>query len=117
MFYLGLLRWVKSGRQIKYAGMVELVDTQDLGAVTLVKVYCSISGAVISKTEYAPVMELVDMRDLGSRAAMRVGSSPFRRTSRKLHFNLQMRLKCSFSFEKINGFAIIKTTNIVRKGN
>ena len=29
---------------------------------------------------YAPVMELVDMRDLGSRAAMRVGSSPFRRT-------------------------------------
>ena len=66
MFYLGLLRWVKSGRQIKYAGMVELVDTQDLGAVTLVKVYCSISGAVISKTEYAPVMELVDMRDLGS---------------------------------------------------
>ena len=32
------------------------------------------------KTKYAPVMELVDMRDLGSRAAMRVGSSPFRRT-------------------------------------
>ena len=30
--------------------------------------------------KYAPVMELVDMRDLGSRAAMRVGSSPFRRT-------------------------------------
>lgn len=26
-------------------------------------------------------MELVDMRDLGSRAAMRVGSSPFRRTT------------------------------------
>lgn len=35
----------------------------------------------IFKTEYAPVMELVDMRDLGSRAAMRVGSSPFRRTT------------------------------------
>ena len=35
----------------------------------------------IFKTEYAPVMELVDMRDLGSRAAMRVGSSPFRRTN------------------------------------
>ena len=34
----------------------------------------------IFKTEYAPVMELVDMRDLGSRAAMRAGSSPFRRT-------------------------------------
>lgn len=33
--------------------------------------------------KYAPVMELVDMRDLGSRAAMRVGSSPFRRTTRK----------------------------------
>ena len=32
------------------------------------------------KMKYAPVMELVDMRDLGSRAAMRVGSSPFRRT-------------------------------------
>ena len=31
--------------------------------------------------KYAPVMELVDMRDLGSRAAMRVGSSPFRRTN------------------------------------
>ena len=28
-------------------------------------------------------MELVDMRDLGSRAAMRVGSSPFRRTRQK----------------------------------
>ena len=26
-------------------------------------------------------MELVDMRDLGSRAATRVGSSPFRRTT------------------------------------
>ena len=37
----------------------------------------------ILKTEYAPVMELVDMRDLGSRAAMRVGSSPFRRTKKK----------------------------------
>ena len=35
--------------------------------------------------EYAPVMELVDMRDLGSRAAMRVGSSPFRRTKRERH--------------------------------
>ena len=35
----------------------------------------------IFQTEYAPVMELVDMRDLGSRAAMRVGSSPFRRTT------------------------------------
>ena len=46
--------------------MAELADVQDLGAVTLVKVYCSISGAVISKTEYAPVMELVDMRDLGA---------------------------------------------------
>ena len=72
MFYLRLLRWVKSGSQIKYAGMVELVDTQDLGAVTLVKVYCSISGAVISKTEYAPVMELVDMRDLGAVPSVKV---------------------------------------------
>ena len=36
---------------------------------------------MILKIEYAPVMELVDMRDLGSRAAMRVGSSPFRRTT------------------------------------
>ena len=35
------------------------------------------------QTKYAPVMELVDMRDLGSRAAMRVGSSPFRRTTKK----------------------------------
>ena len=35
--------------------------------------------------KYAPVMELVDMRDLGSRAAMRVGSSPFRRTTKKGH--------------------------------
>ena len=31
----------------------------------------------------APVMELADMRDLGSRAAMRVGSSPFRRTRKR----------------------------------
>ena len=38
---------------------------------------------MILKIEYAPVMELVDMRDLGSRAAMRVGSSPFRRTKKK----------------------------------
>ena len=38
----------------------------------------------IFKTEYAPVMELVDMRDLGSRAAMRVGSSPFRRTIERI---------------------------------
>ena len=35
------------------------------------------------RQRYAPVMELVDMRDLGSRAAMRVGSSPFRRTRKK----------------------------------
>ena len=31
------------------------------------------------------MMELVDMRDLGSRAAMRVGSSPFRRTKADHH--------------------------------
>ena len=41
----------------------------------------SIQRPTSEKTEYAPVMELVDMRDLGSRAAMRVGSSPFRRTT------------------------------------
>ena len=48
----------------------------------------------IFKTEYAPVMELVDMRDLGSRAAMRVGSSPFRRTKIKGH-----PYGCPFRFE------------------
>ena len=37
------------------------------------------------KILYAPVMELVDMRDLGSRAAMRAGSSPFRRTKASGH--------------------------------
>ena len=56
---------------------------RDLGAVTSVENYRSVSMPAIFKTEYAPVMELVDMRDLGSRAAMRVGSSPFRRTKRK----------------------------------
>ena len=44
------------------------------------RVTAPLAVPVIFKTEYAPVMELVDMRDLGSRAAMRVGSSPFRRT-------------------------------------
>lgn len=34
----------------------------------------------------------------------------------KLHFNLVMRLECSFYFKKTNGFAIIKIINIVRKG-
>ena len=43
------------------------------------------------KIEYAPVMELVDMRDLGSRAAMRVGSSPFRRTRKELAFDLNQK--------------------------
>ena len=51
-----------------------------LAAVTSGRIFRSVSGARVFKTEYAPVMELVDMRDLGSRAAMRVGSSPFRRT-------------------------------------
>ena len=40
-------------------------------------------------------MELVDMRDLGSRAAMRVGSSPFRRTSSS---QATYRLRRAFSF-------------------
>lgn len=40
-------------------------------------------SALHVQMKYAPVMELVDMRDLGSRAAMRVGSSPFRRTKKK----------------------------------
>ena len=64
--------------------MMELADARDLGAVSSVKFYRFISGALYLKTEYAPVMELVDMRDLGSRAAMRVGSSPFRRTMSEL---------------------------------
>ena len=60
---------------MKYAPVMELVDMRDLGAVTLVKVYCSISGAVISKTEYAPVMELVDMRDLGAVTSVKISRS------------------------------------------
>ena len=40
-------------------------------------------------------MELVDMRDLGSRAAMRVGSSPFRRTMLKATFWF-FEPECSF---------------------
>ena len=50
----------------------------------------------IFKTEYAPVMELVDMRDLGSRAAMRVGSSPFRRTKRQNCFSREKTVLLSF---------------------
>ena len=46
----------------------------------------------ISDHKYAPVMELVDMRDLGSRAAMRVGSSPFRRTTSEQAFYRLLRL-------------------------
>ena len=47
-----------------------------------VKLLLKIFGVLwILRIKYAPVMELVDMRDLGSRAAMRVGSSPFRRTT------------------------------------
>ena len=47
-------------------------------AIPSAEIYRSVG---LLRTEYAPVMELVDMRDLGSRAAMRVGSSPFRRTT------------------------------------
>ena len=65
---------------------MELVDMRDLGAVTSVQVPAPFPTPAISKTEYAPVMELVDMRDLGSRAAMRVGSSPFRRTKPEATF-------------------------------
>lgn len=49
MFYLGLLRWVKSGRQIKYAGMVELVDTQDLGSCAVRRVGSSPTTRTISR--------------------------------------------------------------------
>ena len=45
MLRLGTPSPSKNRGKIEYAGMVELVDTQDLGAVTLVKVYCSVSGA------------------------------------------------------------------------
>ena len=49
-------------------------------AIPSAEIYRSVG---LLRTEYAPVMELVDMRDLGSRAAMRAGSSPFRRTKKK----------------------------------
>ena len=46
--------------------MVELVDSEDLGAVTSVKNTVPFPVPAIFKIEYAPVMELVDMRDLGA---------------------------------------------------
>ena len=36
---------IKYNGKILYAPVMELVDMRDLGAVTLVKVYCSVSGA------------------------------------------------------------------------
>ena len=54
------------------AGMMELADVRDLGAVSSVKFYRFISGARDLKTEYAPVMELVDMRDLGAVTLVKV---------------------------------------------
>ena len=75
--------------------MAELADALDLGAVTSVKNTVPFPVSAIFKIEYAPVMELVDMRDLGSRAAMRVGSSPFRRTKSPQNCNFLR----AFSFQ------------------
>ena len=47
----------------EYAGMVELVDSVDLGAVTSVKVFRFRRSW---KTEYAGMMKLVNIQDLGS---------------------------------------------------
>ena len=63
----------------EYAGMVELVDSGDLGAVTSGKVF--LFRHPHRKIKYAGMMELADMQDLGSCAAMRWGSNPHARTT------------------------------------
>ena len=51
------------GRMRNHAGMVELVDSVDLGDVTSVKVFWF---HISLKTEYAGMMKLVNIQDLGS---------------------------------------------------
>ena len=63
-----------------HADTAESAAMRDFGAVTSAADCPLCFRRPRSQNEYAPVMELADMRDLGSRAAMRVGSSPFRRT-------------------------------------
>ena len=70
---------------------------------------------MILKIEYAPVMELVDMRDLGSRAAMRVGSSPFRRTKNPLELNDSSGLFC-FVVDKDNHWLCQWTKRALSEG-
>ena len=47
-----------------------------LAAVTSGRIFRSVSGARVFKTEYAPVMELVDMRDLGSVISVKLKVTP-----------------------------------------
>ena len=86
-----MLFWVRSVltrpmRRARQSGLEQVSDAKSSAAEP---------PAAAEKIEYAPVMELVDMRDLGSRAAMRVGSSPFRRTRTS---QATYRLRRAFSF-------------------
>ena len=64
--------YVRRAADAGYAPVVELADTMDLGAVTLVKGFAVPFVARSPKTKYAPVMELVDMRDLGAVTLVKV---------------------------------------------
>ena len=57
--------------------MMEMVDMQDLGAVTSVKVFYFVTR---TKIEYTPVAKMVYAADLGSASLRNRGSSPLGRT-------------------------------------
>ena len=86
---------------IKYAGVVELVDSVDLGAVTTVKVFHFVTRT--EKIKYAGMMELADMQDLGSCAAMRWGSNPHARTT-ILRQSIFVDCRIFFYFQNIYRF-------------
>ena len=56
----------------EYAGVVELADTYDLGTVTSVKVFHSVTR---TKIKYAGMLESVDWTDLGAVTLLKVFSS------------------------------------------
>ena len=52
--------------------MVEMVDSEDLGDVTLVIGFCAILAADLLRRKYAGMMELADMRDLGDVTSVKI---------------------------------------------
>ncbi len=78
--HLGLPPRVKIRDTTEYAGMMKLVNIQDLGDVTSVKVFLSPPAR---KIKYAPVAKMVYAADLGSASLVNRGSSPLGRTTNK----------------------------------